>query len=119
MQTFRDLARYLRIYRRYIGRRMYLVFALTAATALAQGFGITLLLPLLKASQAGGVQAVDNTLGLNVAVARIVFDDGTQHRLGIDGRRPQGFSDYQKFARVALRGKPDLAEQLGLSAPSA
>jgi ABC-type multidrug transport system fused ATPase/permease subunit len=54
VQTFRDLARYLRIYRRYIGRRMYLVFALTAATALAQGFGITLLLPLLKASQAGG-----------------------------------------------------------------
>jgi len=54
VQTFRDLARYLRIYRRYIGRRMYLVFALTVATALAQGFGITLLLPLLKASQAGG-----------------------------------------------------------------
>jgi len=54
MQTFRDVARYLGIYHRYIGRRMYLVFALTTATALAQGFGITLLLPLLKASQVGG-----------------------------------------------------------------
>lgn len=54
VETFRDLARYLRIYRRYIGRRMYLVFGLTVLTALAQGFGITLLLPLLRASQAGG-----------------------------------------------------------------
>jgi ABC-type multidrug transport system fused ATPase/permease subunit len=33
---------------------MYLIFALTVATALAQGFGITLLLPLLRASQSGG-----------------------------------------------------------------
>jgi ABC-type multidrug transport system fused ATPase/permease subunit len=33
---------------------MYLVFALTVAAALAQGFGITLLLPLLRASQSGG-----------------------------------------------------------------
>jgi FkbM family methyltransferase len=41
-----------------------------------------------------GAQAIDNTLGPNVTVARIVFDDGTQHRLGIDGRRPDGFSDY-------------------------
>ncbi len=54
MSTFRDLFRYLRIYRRYLGRRMYLVFVLTVASALASGFGITLLLPLLRASQAGG-----------------------------------------------------------------
>ena len=54
METVRDIARYLRIYRRYIGRRIYLVFGLTTLTALAQGFGITLLLPLLQASQVGG-----------------------------------------------------------------
>ena len=54
MSTFRDIIRYLRIYRRYLGRRMYLIFALTVATALAQGFGITLLLPLLRTSQSGG-----------------------------------------------------------------
>ena len=53
MSTFADLLKYLKIYRRYLGRRMYLVFALTVATALAQGFGITLLLPLLRASQSG------------------------------------------------------------------
>ena len=54
MSTFGDLWKYLKIYRRYLGRRMYLIFALTVATALAQGFGITLLLPLLRASQSGG-----------------------------------------------------------------
>ena len=58
MSTFRDIFRYLAIYRRYIGRRMYLVFGLTVATALTSGFGITLLLPLLRASQTGG-QAED------------------------------------------------------------
>ncbi|MCS3953302.1 ABC transporter ATP-binding protein [Salinibacter ruber] len=55
MNTFGDLLKYLKIYRRYLGRRMYLVFVLASATALASGFGITLLLPLLKASQSGGV----------------------------------------------------------------
>jgi ABC-type multidrug transport system fused ATPase/permease subunit len=54
MSTFRDLLRYLRIYRRYIGRRLYVVFALAVATAFTQGFGISLLLPLLRASQTGG-----------------------------------------------------------------
>ncbi len=33
---------------------MYLIFGLTVATAVAQVFGITLLLPLLRASQSGG-----------------------------------------------------------------
>lgn len=53
MSTFADLFRYLAIYRRYLGRRMYLVFVLAVAAALTSGFGITLLLPLLKTSQAG------------------------------------------------------------------
>jgi len=54
VNTFSDLLKYLRIYRRYLGRRMYLIFMLAVTTALAQGFGITLLLPLLRASQSGG-----------------------------------------------------------------
>ena len=53
MSTFADLFRYLKIYRRYIGRRIYLVFGLTVAVAFTQSFGITLLLPLLRASQSG------------------------------------------------------------------
>ncbi len=54
MNTFGDLLKYLKIYQEYLGRRMYIVFVLASATALASGFGITLLLPLLKASQSGG-----------------------------------------------------------------
>ncbi|MCS3824372.1 ABC transporter ATP-binding protein [Salinibacter ruber] len=59
MSTFGDLFRYLKIYRKYLGRRMYLIFALTVTTALASGFGITLLLPLLRASQSGGSEPED------------------------------------------------------------
>ncbi|MCS4188225.1 ABC transporter ATP-binding protein [Salinibacter ruber] len=54
MNTFGDLLKYLKIYRRYLGRRMYLILVLTVTAALTQGFGITLLLPLLRASQTGG-----------------------------------------------------------------
>ena len=54
MSTFADLLHYLKIYRRYIGRRIYIVFVLAAATAFTQGFGISLLLPLLRASKTGG-----------------------------------------------------------------
>jgi ABC-type multidrug transport system fused ATPase/permease subunit len=57
MNTFGDLLKYLKVYRRYIGRRMYLILVLTVAVALTQGFGITLLLPLLRASQSGGETA--------------------------------------------------------------
>jgi ABC-type multidrug transport system fused ATPase/permease subunit len=54
VSTFADLLKYLRIYRHYIGRRMYIIFVLSGATALTSGFGIALLLPLLRASQTGG-----------------------------------------------------------------
>ncbi|MCS3657951.1 ABC-type multidrug transport system fused ATPase/permease subunit [Salinibacter ruber] len=54
MSTFADLFRYLKIYREYLGRRMYIIFALASAAALTSGFGIALLLPLLRASQTGG-----------------------------------------------------------------
>ncbi|MBB4070256.1 ABC-type multidrug transport system fused ATPase/permease subunit [Salinibacter ruber] len=53
MDTFGDLFRYLRIYRHYIGRRMYIIFVLSALTAFASSFGIALLLPLLRASGTG------------------------------------------------------------------
>jgi subfamily B ATP-binding cassette protein MsbA len=53
MNVFEDLGRYLGIYRKYIGRRLYIVFLLTIAASLAEGFGIALLLPLLQASKVG------------------------------------------------------------------
>jgi ABC-type multidrug transport system fused ATPase/permease subunit len=59
MNTFGDLFRYLKIYRHYLGRRIYLVLVLAAATAMTSAFGITLLLPLLKASQSGGADPAE------------------------------------------------------------
>ncbi len=52
MNTFSEILRYVRIYRRYIGRRIYLAFALTILVAFTQGLGFTMLLPLLRVSQA-------------------------------------------------------------------
>lgn len=65
MNLLSDILRYLRVYRSYIGRRIYLVFVLTGLAALAEGFGITLLLPLLRTADTanadvptGGVEGV-------------------------------------------------------------
>lgn len=44
----RDIPRYLRIFRSFIGARMYLVLALATFAALAEGIGIVMLLPLLQ-----------------------------------------------------------------------
>ena len=44
----RDIPHYLGVFREYLGRRLYLVFALTLFAALAEGVGILMLLPLLQ-----------------------------------------------------------------------
>lgn len=54
MNALPNFREYLGIYRRHIGRRLYIVFGLTAAAALAEGLGITMLLPLLRAIDTGG-----------------------------------------------------------------
>lgn len=48
MSVSGDVGRYFQIYRKHIGRRMYLVFGLSLLAALTEGFGIALLLPLLR-----------------------------------------------------------------------
>lgn len=53
MNPLRPILYYLKIYRAYIGRKLYLLFALNLLTAVTEGFGITLLLPLLKVSELG------------------------------------------------------------------
>jgi ABC-type multidrug transport system fused ATPase/permease subunit len=59
MNTFRDFARYLKIYRQYVGRRFYVVFVLTVAVAFTEGFGITLVLPLLRSTQGSAAETQD------------------------------------------------------------
>jgi subfamily B ATP-binding cassette protein MsbA len=54
--------RYFRAFRTYVGKRLYIVFVLTVLAAMAEGFGIALLLPLLEATEAGGSEAIDGGL---------------------------------------------------------
>ena len=58
MTPLRDIPGYLKVFQTYIGRRMYLVFALTLLAALAEGFGIVMLLPLLDGLAGAGGQPV-------------------------------------------------------------
>jgi len=53
LSIFSTISFYFSVYRRFIGRRVYIVFVLTAAVAIAEGFGITLLLPLIEAADTG------------------------------------------------------------------
>ena len=50
----RDILHYLRIFQTYLGRRMYLVFALSLIAGLAESVGILMLLPLLQTLDTGG-----------------------------------------------------------------
>ena len=50
----RDIPRYLRIFQTYLGRRIYLVFALSLIAGLAESVGILMLLPLLQTLDTGG-----------------------------------------------------------------
>jgi len=52
----RDIPKYFRIFQAYIGRRMYLIFALTLSASLAEGLGIVMLLPLLKGIDSDGAE---------------------------------------------------------------
>ncbi|MEX1211368.1 MAG: ABC transporter ATP-binding protein [Balneolaceae bacterium] len=69
MNLLRDIRAYLKVYRRFIGRRLYIVFALTGAAAITEGFGITLLLPLIDSSDAGGGAA-----GRGGAATRVLYE---------------------------------------------
>lgn len=52
MKIFESITYYLGVYKEFIGARLYLVFGLTAAAAITEGFGITLILPLIEAADA-------------------------------------------------------------------
>ncbi|WP_259248966.1 ABC transporter ATP-binding protein [Salinibacter ruber] len=51
MGLFSKILHYIRIYRRYVGRRIYVLFLLTVLMSFAQGLGFTMVLPLLRISQ--------------------------------------------------------------------
>ncbi len=79
----RDIPHYLALFQTYLGRRIYLLFALALASALAEGFGIVMLLPLLQSldglqtEAAGGFAAALNgviaALGLGESTVAILL----------------------------------------------
>jgi subfamily B ATP-binding cassette protein MsbA len=84
MSSIRDIPGYVRVFQTYIGQRMYIVFALTLAAALAEGFGIVMLLPLLDRLSAGEVDGADQ-LSTNAATHLL---NGLLDTLGIGGSLP-------------------------------
>ena len=52
----RDIPYYLRVFQGYLGPRMYLVFGLTLAAVVAEGFGLLMLLPLLAGLDTEGAE---------------------------------------------------------------
>lgn len=78
MKIFENITYYLSVYKAFIGRRLYLVFALTAMAAFTEAFGITLILPLIEAAEAG-----DGGLDGGGSAVRIIY--GILNFLGIEG----------------------------------
>jgi len=54
MNILQQVVRYFRVYQKYIGRRLYVVFFLSLFATLTEGLGIMMLLPLIDASGFGG-----------------------------------------------------------------
>lgn len=77
MKLFKSVTYYLGVYKDYIGKRLYIVFVLTAAAALTEGFGITMILPLIEAAGAGDG-------GLNNSSSAVQFLYSILTFMGID-----------------------------------
>ena len=67
----RDIPHYLRTFQTYLGRRMYLIFALSLIAGLAESVGILMLLPLLQTLDTGS-----NTMSTAPGGISTVFNDG-------------------------------------------
>jgi ABC-type multidrug transport system fused ATPase/permease subunit len=53
MNIFKQIIYYFSVYKKYIGKRLYIVFILAGLAAAVEGFGITMLLPLIAAADVG------------------------------------------------------------------
>lgn len=78
MKLFKSVTYYLGVYKDFIGKRLYIVFLLTAAAALTEGFGITMILPLIEAAGAGDG-------GLNSGGTSVQFLYSILSFMGIEG----------------------------------
>jgi len=78
LKLFENITYYLSVYKDFIGRRLYLVFVLTALAAFTEAFGITLILPLIEAAEAGDG-------GLDGSSFAVKFIYGILGFIGIEG----------------------------------
>jgi ABC-type multidrug transport system fused ATPase/permease subunit len=114
---FRDLPAYLRMFQKHLGRRIYLVFALTLVAALAEGVGIVMLLPLIQGLGTGGEAPTDGISGVvNTALSAIGLGDSAVALLliiaaafilkGLLTFGAQGFNAYLRGALLKeLKGR--------------
>jgi ABC-type multidrug transport system fused ATPase/permease subunit len=69
---FTQILHYFSVYKKYIGRRLNIVFILTALAAITEGFGIAMLLPLIDAAGVGlGGEAMDQS-GVKAALQGVL-----------------------------------------------
>ncbi|MFB1489906.1 MULTISPECIES: ABC transporter ATP-binding protein [unclassified Thiocapsa] len=82
----RDIPHYLRVFQTYLGRRMYLILALGLGAALAEGFGILMLLPLLQSMDGPGAEAPSGVAKVLVEMLEALgFGNSTVAVLGFIG----------------------------------
>jgi subfamily B ATP-binding cassette protein MsbA len=53
MSMFKQIIYYFSVYKKYIGKRLYIVFILSVIAAVTEGFGIAMLLPLMAVADVG------------------------------------------------------------------
>jgi ABC-type multidrug transport system fused ATPase/permease subunit len=85
MFNFKKVLYYLSVYKKYIGSRLYLVFILAGLAAFTEGFGISLLLPLVGLTEIGiAPSSPDSQTGAEAFLREIlVFFNIEQSLVGI------------------------------------
>lgn len=73
MNPFSGALQYFSIFKRHVGRRIYLIFFLSVLAGAAEGVGITLLLPLLAVLQMGGPHESGLAVGILNTLERFGF----------------------------------------------
>ena len=72
-----DLFNYIKMFQRYLGFKMYLVFVFNILASLLEGFGILMLLPLFESLGANDNVANDNRF--NIYIYEIIENLGVCH----------------------------------------
>ena len=93
MKVYQQIFHYFQVYKRYIGRRLYIVFGLMALASVTEAIGITMMLPLISTNL--NIADIARQSGFaNVRYMTKVFREAI-------GTTPSGFPPGRKHAPVA------------------